>query len=722
LKVPAAVTPVVLIALATGALAYAYLVDRGTVSDADRVVRRRDVFPSFRVDEVEHVELAHGAEKLVLERDRDAGSASSWTMKSPVEGTADSAGVDSLLRELETATWVRRVTDGDGLGLASPRTTGEVVLGHLEYRFALGADAAKPEGAAYLKLEGEGTFVVGHSLAAQLLRGADAYRERAIVPYGGNSVTKVEVQAAQSGGSPASPEGFRLERHGATLRTDKGLRVSRAVGEQVLAALADVRADVFLDDAAADAATTVPALTASVNGQGSDPEVKLRVGAACPGRPDDVVVVRTSPGRMSACVPRGFLDRLRPPPDGIVDASPLFARADEIDELRIEAVGTEGPTVDVARKSTTWRERAPEARDLSGDEGDSVSALVARLVEARGTHVRLPGSTETFAPVSRLSIVRTGGATRELVELSRPLPDGTALLRRADDGAVLVLPAADARHFTPLPVALRARSLWHAPFDPAAVTAIRDTCGAGAQELELRGDTWKMIAPAGFRADGVSVADIAGAVARAKVDAWVADADDGTFGLHGPGACSIEVTISSAQGQPPRRATIAFGSTGEGGVYARTLDDPSVFVAPAVLHAMLTHPAIDRGAFRVDPADLASLTVATKGREVRWVRHGTTLEREGAAPEDAGAGDAVTRATSALYAIAALHPGATLPGEGLEHPLEIVASRISGVTTRITIGAPVQVDGVDSYFARVRGVDATFAVPKAPVDALLSAR
>jgi hypothetical protein len=707
---PAAVTPVVLIALATGALAYAYLIDRDKVSDADRSVRRRDVFPSFRVEDVDHIELAHGAEKLVLDRDRDAGAASAWTTNSPREERADGAAVDSLLRELELATWVRRVTDGDGLGLGSPRATGEVVLGHLEYRFVLGADATKPDGAAYLKLEGEGTFVVGHSLAAQLLRGADAYRERVLVPYGGDSVTKVEG------------EGVHLERHGATFRTDTGVRVSRAVGDQILAALAEARADVFLDDAAADAATTPPVLALSVDGrEGTYPQVKLRFGAACPDRPDEVVVVRTSPGRMSACVPKGVLERLRPATGTLPDTSPLFARADEIEELRIEPAGSGGPTVDVARKGTTWRERAPEDRDLTREEGDSASALVARLEAARGSQVRLPGSSEAFAPVSRLSIVRTGGATRELVELSRPGADGSTLIRRADDGAVLLLSPADARHFLPLPLALRARGLWRAPFDPAAVTAIHDTCDAGAQALELSGDTWKMTSPAGFRADGVSVADIAGAVAGAKVDAWVADADDGTFGLHGPGACSVEVTVSSGQGQPPRRATIAFGSPGEGGVYARTLDDPSVFIAPAALHAMMTHPAIDRSAFRMDPADLAALTVATGGREARWVRQGATLEQKGA-PEDAGTADTVTRATSALYATAAIHAGAALAGEGLDHPIEIVASRTSGATTRIAIGAPVAVDGIDSYFARVRGVDATFAVPKAPVDALLSAR
>ena len=79
MKARAAVTPIALLVLAAGAGAYAFLVDRGTVSDADRAARRRDVFPSFRVDEVSRIELDHGSEALVLERGSDAGA--SWTIR-----------------------------------------------------------------------------------------------------------------------------------------------------------------------------------------------------------------------------------------------------------------------------------------------------------------------------------------------------------------------------------------------------------------------------------------------------------------------------------------------------------------------------------------------------------------------------------------------------------------------------------------------------------------
>jgi hypothetical protein len=41
--------------------------------------------------------------------------------------------------------------------------------------------------------------------------------------------------------------------------------------------------------------------------------------------------------------------------------------------------------------------------------------------------------------------------------------------------------------------------------------------------------------------------------------------------------------------------------------------------------------------------------------------------------------------------------------------------------TRITVGAPTHADVTDTYFARVSGVNATFAVPRRAVVAILDA-
>ena len=388
-------------------------------------------------------------------------------------------------------------------------------------------------------------------------------------------------------------EAFVLERHGATFRTKGGLRASRVLVDWMLMALADARAEAFLDDAAADEGTKEPVLTLLVGAQdASRPGVEIRVGSACPGRPDDQVVVRTSPTRLSACASKGLVEALHLDAASVPDASLFFARADEIEELRLEPAQGEGPTVDLARKGTSWHERVPDDRDLTAEEGDSASALAASLVGARGTDPHLPGPSETMVPFARASLVRVGG-TREMVELARPGADGTALVRRIDDGALLRVRLPVVRHLLARPIALRPRPIWRSSFNPASVIAIDDTCGPAPQRLELHDHSWTMVAPSGFAADPVAASDLASAVAHAKADAWIADADDGSFGFQGPGSCTVGLSLASPSGEPSRRVAVVFGASGEGGVYGRTLDDPAVFVAPTVLRP-IREPSGDR--------------------------------------------------------------------------------------------------------------------------------
>ncbi len=595
----ATITPIVLVVLATGAVAYAWFVDRGSVSDAERASRRSDVFPSFHVEDVTHVELAHGDETLVLDRDRDAGGGSAWTMTSPRHDRADAGAVDALLRELALATRVRGVSDGDAVGLDEPRVRGLVRVGALEWRFVLGADAHRPEGAAYMRLEGEGTFVVQRSVKVQLLRGVDAYRPRAILPFEASDVRRIQV--ASAGG------GFTLERQhagGATFRVaEDGTRASRETTERILVALSEARAESFVDDAQADRELAGTAFTVTVEPQdAAKPRVELKLAGSCPGQATDDLLVETAPVRLSACVARTLGDALRDAKPALDDTAPFFAHADEMEDVRLEPVGPAGPRVHVARKGAGWHERSPEDRDLSSDATDSANALALALATARSSQVRR--SAEPFVAHARATIVRTGGSSTEVVDVGAPEPDGSVWVRRADDGALIRLPAAQARRFEPHPAALRARTFWHSAFDPGAVVGIDDTCGAVPERLALRDGTWTMLTPSGFGVDPVAVTDLSGALAHAKADAWISESDDGSFGLAraGDGACAVTLALAAPDGGPARSVTLSFGADAGGGAfYARASDDPGVFVASGVLHALASHPAIDRSRFRLDP-------------------------------------------------------------------------------------------------------------------------
>jgi Domain of unknown function (DUF4340) len=719
-------TSAALVVVAAGATAYAYFVDRRTVSDADREARRSDIFPSFRVEDVGRVELrSERGDALVIERDpRDA---SRWVLTAPRRARADEGSVDALLRELELAKRLRDVPDAEAAGLDAPRVRGKLSLGRLQYSFALGADAPRPEGAAYMRVDGEGSFVVDRTLKVQLLRGVDAYRDRTLVTYAPADVARVEVTA---------PDGhFAIERRGSTFRVGgpDGLRAARAAVEGLFALLADARAEAFVDDATADrslgdaAAVTTLVVTPR---DGARPAMTLRAGGECPSLPTDTVVVRDGPERVAGCVPRGVVGGWAGAGSDLVDRGLFFARADEIEELRLAGTGPGGLRVDIARRAGGWRERAPADRDLAPDEVDSANTLVADLAAARASDARVPAAGERFAARAIASIVRTGAAVTESIELGPVEADGTTLARRADDGAIVRLSREVARRAEPHRVVLHGRGVWRTPFEGAAVVSIDDGCGPTRQRLELRGGRWSLREPAGLPADTTAAVDLADAVARATSDTWIAESDDGTFGFEHGGACAVALGLApNANGTARAPATLFFGADAAGGVYAKTAGGDGVFVAPLALRGQAARPAIDRARMRIDPAALDRVVVtrgaarivleAEEGRLTRATDAGSTVEAS-----DAG-NERLENALASFHAQGALHTGAAAPGEGFDRPtLEIQAIARGDAAERrtvITIGAPTRMDGGTDYFARTSGVEATFAVSRQCVDAILDA-
>ena len=732
MKARAAATPIALLVLAAATIAYAYLVEGRTVSDADRASRRNDVFPTFRVDQVSRVEIEHGRDAFVIERDRDAGPGAPmpWVIGPARQELADPVAVDALLRELELATRLRDIADGAALGFDPPRARGNVKVGPVEYRFEVGADAPRPEGGAYMRVKGEGTFVVGRSVKVQLLRDADAYRDRTLVALGASETARLDVRAADG-------RGFALQRDGATFRVvGTGMRASRSAAEGVFGALADARAESFLDDRTASAPTDGGITVTLVPRDASRQHVILHVGGSCPGQPEDVVVVRVleqggtvagpAPSSAAACTAERLVDALRATTESLIDSSPLFAHADEIEQVRLEALAIGGPRVELARKASGWHERSPEERDLDAEESDAANDLTLSLANARAVEARRAGPNERFTARARVSIVRGGDGASEAIEIGASDADGSVLARRVDDGAILRLSRAVGRRFEPNAVALRARGVWNPTFDAGAVVAIDNGCARAPEHLELRGQTWAMRAPAGFSVDPASVVDLTDAIAHAKADAWIAERDDGSFGFDGPVSCMATLTLRGEGGHPePRRVSLAFGAAGEGGVYARTLGDPAVFVAPQVVRDLVSRSAVDRSRLRFDPSELAKVTLAKGADRLVLERSGDRLTR---APrdQDAMGDDPLQTALAGFYALAAVHTGRPSRAEGMDRPmLEITArtAAVAGVarTIQVSIGGETHLDGQEVYFARATGIDATFAVPRGAVSAILNA-
>lgn len=740
------VTPIVLIALALAMVAYVWFVERGAVTEAERGARTASVFPVFRSEEVTRVELARGGEKLVLERDgaMDSsgglrpGDASAWRITSPRAHAANPVAIDRLLHDLELAPRVREV-DGDGAGLGAPRVRGAVSMGKTTYLFALGDAAPTPAGAAYFRFDGGRAMVVKKELVDALLQPLDAYRDRTLLTYGSHDLARVEVSGGAGGGfvvERANETDFRL--------TALGLRASRAALEKVWSALAEIRAEAFVDDAEADRATNPPVLTVVATPR--DPSrtaADLVVGAPCAGHPDDVVLVRKLPlPRVSACVPKGIIDGLGATPTALVDTHLFAAHEDEVAELRLEAP-LALRVLDVARSGSGWHERAPRDHVLSPDEVEAADALVRALVQSEGQGVSKEATPSSAPVVVRVTLRRadhTEHGGDEIVEVRAPDANGVAFARRVDDGAVLRITPEVLRALTPRDGDLRARALWSPPIDSRPLVALATRCHGLTQEI-VHGDLgWSMRSPSGYRADPAAVLDLANAVMRAKADAWVADADEPSFGFT-KASCAVALTVADEGGT--RKVGLVFGADVGGGhvdesdagsaphalVYAHVEGDAAVFVAPRSLRDMAARILVDRGALALDVDDVTTMTLTRDG-----ARSGVVLARDAASgrlttrdARDSGAAaleDGLRAALETLRADDVLHLGPPAKDEGFDHPtLEIrvaIGKDAGGARRRLAFGALTSVDREMAYYARVDGVDATFAVAKQKLEALFS--
>ncbi len=663
---------------------------RGSITDTERDMRKNNVFPAFRRDEITKIELHGDKGDVVLERTARASASVSgssppeegvWMLASPHE-RADSHAVDGLIGAFEFATRVRSAPD-DAPGLRKPRVRGTLSMGRVTYSFALGDPAPTPAGAAYFRLAREGAFVVSADLAKALQDDGATYRNRTVVPYLSIELARMEIR------DPAG-KGFTIERTDdvAFRLPDANVRASRDALDTIWLALAEMRASAFLTDEEADRALK-PELTIKMAPRdGSRAPGEIAVGGPCPNHVEDTVLVRKTPTRINACVPGGLIARLRSTPVDLADKRLFVTRLDEVESIRISALPS-GLTIDLARKGNGWTLRSPEARDLASDEADMATALIGSIVHGEGTFAAIPGGT--FAPLSRVTVVRTESHAEEVVE-----SDGK-VVHRSQDVTSSPIGVDLSRKLKPSLVALRGRAVWSPPVEGQNYAGLALHCDGLDQEL-AREKTWSYRVPAGAPADEAAAIDVADSIARVKAEAWVAEQDDGSFGFEKK-SCSGALVVTSDAGT--RSVKLSFGRETDAGVFARAEGQAPIFVVSRAVRDAMTRVLVDRGALALDPARLAGAELRRGGKSVVL-----------------SAGDA--GALGGLRADDVVHFGPPTSEEGFADPtLEIRATFTGAKEARIHIGHAALRHNQKMYFARIDGVDATFAVAKERIDPLL---
>lgn len=656
---------------------------------------------------------------------------------------ASQMAVDQLLGTLEFATFERRVSrdavEESELGLGAPITVVTIEMGPKTYKLAIGGEAPSPKDARYCEAEG-GVFVITAQLAAALDVRPEAFRTRSFVPYLSTDLKGLWIDGeggarrfARATWTGSRGAGFRFDGSG----PEGEVRANAEAFDRVLGALGGLQAESFLADDEADAALKKRATMTLIPKDDRQPKAVIDVGGACPGKEDQIVAVRREPSRTSACVPESILEALLAPAKDFVDLSVVGTRPDEIAEIAI----TEGArAIEIARSGAGWHMRKPADRKVSLEAGNALAdaltgAVAAKIVTGTAKDLGLDPPRATLKVTSSVPVFGAGAATAERVEtIEIGAPQGDVVhVRRVEDGVFLEMAADKARALAPSEAVLRDAKVLDLPRDQVRGLAVQMVTPEGARTQRLsRGTTgWKLDEPAapGLAADGGLVDDVLDALAGLEAVRWVADKDDGSFGLEKP-RIVIELKVAEGEGAPAKTTRVELGAETTGGVFARTSADPAVFVAPVSVAEAVGVWLLDRQALVVDPPAIVRVEAAAPGGK-RLI-----AERSGDAWKSAsGDGDAVAatlRSTvSTLIAEGVVAMGPPDKSFGLDKPrlvLTVVVEPEQGApkgsprrTMKIAFGAGDSVHGTSIVYTRRDGLDATFAVALGRLRALFDA-
>jgi hypothetical protein len=670
-----------------------------TTSELD--ARAKNLVPVWHEDEIRHIRLERDGAVLDLTRTNDG-----FVVKTPAPEPADDAAAQKLVSAIGFLTPVRRLEGSDvhAHGLDRPRAKLELDMGTRKYVLALGDEAPAPSGGVYVALDVAGSERLAAVIPAEgaklFATRADDLRRTALVTLGEHDTKELVL---------ARPDGELTLTHTGSVgfRLDGAERANRDACQPLFTALARLTATRFLDVATAEKARgTTPLTRVTLTPRDMKlPKEKLELGGACPAAPGEIIAVVRSPLARAACVNADVLAPLSVEKAALADPYPLAARKDEIEALTLEH---DGKKLTLERQGTSFLLRAPSEANVTLDAGNRRLEAVTR---APAEAVPNPDmKTLGFEPPHGTVVTRVIGdddkAHEERLELGKTAPDGTLYVRR-DDGRVLALGREAARAFNVDTTLLKSLKL----LDFALSSLVELELSAPEHQLVRRAPNgFELVLPHGFSDDGELTTDAVLALGSLTAVRFVADEDDGSFGLATP-LCTARVRVDAADAGSPEH-TLRVGRATPGGYFASLAGAPGVFVLERGVVERISTLLVSRAAFMVEPSTLARVTLRTPKREILLERRGGELvAKSGDVPAAAIEGALETLAS--LRAEAALHTGPARASEGFAAPaLSVELEPNPG------LGKPrvYRFGNADSYRdepvrdARVDGVDATFAL------------
>jgi hypothetical protein len=710
---------VLLLALGSG-LALVLTKERATTEE--RAERDNNLFVEFPRDRLRRITIQKKTERFVLERDAnpDAGPRR-FTLAG--EGTCDPEAVESLLRSLELAAYLKRFeakdSDRKNFGLDAPRAEITLEFEDSESHLRVGKAATAVHDATYVEVEAGPRRDIGlirNSALEELLVGKDALRPRALAP----AATEARALSFREGKIDV-----QLHRGAGTSWLDaSGQRVRRDGAEHLLLELGSVKIEPFVALATArpllehDHLSIVLQPKAAKGGT-SPPALTVRIGGACPSEPSLLLAERSAPNPSAGCVPAGVRQVFEDAAAALTDLGTFSLHTDEVETLLIER---DNQKLELVRNDRGFLLLSPTRADVALDTGNR---RLDRVLKATGEPIPNPdlaalGLAPALAKVTvRSSTVEDRERFAEVLELGRADARGRLPVRRVEDQRVLLLSRDAARAFALDSTLLRPTKLLD--FGPSQLKSVEVTWDHEHEVLRRKENgEYELSAPDKLAHDGALTLDLVQALGTLSAARWVADSDDGSFGLAAP-RVQARLTVTPA-GQPDKVIVLRVGDNAAGGAFAALDSEPGVFIIERSVVDTLTTLLLTRGAFARDPEGLARIELERRGARLTLTRKGDHFESVPPVPEAMLAG--VVESVGSLRAEGAIHTGAARADEGFSAPtlsVRLIPNDPKLSITSFRVGARDVYRDAAIFYGRVAGIDATFALPLGSVKALTDA-
>jgi hypothetical protein len=696
---------------------------RDVTSTGESAGREQNLFPAFQREAVTRLEIVENGQKLLLERDAAANGSAQFKLVEPVKELADPATVDKLLSALGGARALRPVEPGPApatLGLEKPGLRVALRTSKQSYQLALGGKAPTPEGARYVQVnidqEPARLLVIARSTVEDLAAELDSFRLHSLVGVNEADVTRVVINTQKSQVELKRTTGTNF----LIAADQKQVLANRETLKALFFQLSRLTASKFLSETEAEAA--LGAGRAHLDLELKDPKnsVRFDVGGSCPGDPSHLVVVRRAPDVQRACAPRELEATLALSPSDFVDGRAFSLHADEVEELAISGGKSKFSLV---RKGSGFLLRTDVDTQVELEAGNQ---RISELLEAEGERVTsAPASLSEFgleparsSVTLRSSAARDADVVQQVVRVGKRDTDGSLLVYREQDGVVLRIARELARGFDVDSTLLYARKLTE--FGLSSFISARIQSKQGRTVLRRENDGLRLDEPKGFEADGVLSADLIQALGALTAERFVADRDDGTFGLQ-RAALRVQFAFKNGEGAKVEH-DLRFGDETSLGVFATLRDDGPVFVLPRAVRETCQLSLLNRAVFPTSGDAFTSIALEARGRTVQLTRQGERMlvSKAGSFPQERV--PELLEAFGNLRAEAALHSGPALPNEGFSSPfLSVRLTPRQGVPQTLSFGAGDSWRSTSVFYMRVSDVDATFVIAQSKVRALSEA-